>query len=60
MSDKDKVEDRMMSALAMTHHIQNRILTCTTRGSVSEGIANDVVRMCASIGDDFMLASEER
>jgi hypothetical protein len=52
MSDY-KISDRMQSALAQTHHVQNRIAQCIARGEVSPSIAEDVARQCQGIIDAF-------
>jgi hypothetical protein len=59
MSDDFHVnEDRMQSALAMTHHIQMRIIQCMGRRRVSPGMADDVAAMCKAISENFSHAAK--
>jgi hypothetical protein len=59
MSSDYKISDRMQSALAHTHHVQNRIAQCLARGKVSPTVAEDVARQCQGIIDAFSRSVEE-
>lgn len=51
--DREKVQDAMQTALAMTHHLQTRILQCTIRGKVSPNIAEEIQKICDQIAENF-------
>jgi len=50
-------EDRMQTALAMTHHIQMRILGAMINGKVSSVVSRDVADMCNGISEVFDLSA---
>ena len=58
MSDNHRLDDSMQSALALTHHIQTRIIQCQARRSVSENIADDVKQKAKAIVDTFYKRAE--
>ena len=50
--------DRMHSALAMTHHIQTRILQVMEKGRVSAGVAIEVRKIAEAVSASFKEAAE--
>jgi hypothetical protein len=60
MNEKySQITDRMQSALAMTHHIQTRILGTVATGRVSVGVAKEIDALAKDIAAQFAMAAQE-
>lgn len=53
-----EIEDRMMTILALTHHIQNRIVGAMAKGKMSQNVAREIASHCEAIADAARRASE--
>lgn len=49
MTPKDHADDLTATMLAITHHIQNRILRAAASGRMSEGVSVDIKAMAAQL-----------
>ena len=49
MERKDVVEDTTATMLALTHHIQNRLLQCAGKGNMTKNVADEIKGMARQI-----------
>ena len=53
-----RIEDKLQTMMAMTQHIQNRIVQSSLRGKMSEGVAEEIKSMAKSLSVDAYKISQ--